>query len=65
MVGYNKGMILGELLKEERFDYLRLCREDSSDFILNIPGYHAFLPILCFGDKKWSNLLSQALLFGG
>jgi demethylmenaquinone methyltransferase/2-methoxy-6-polyprenyl-1,4-benzoquinol methylase len=41
-----------ELSKEERFDYLRLCREDSPDFILNIPGYYAFFTYSLFWGQK-------------
>ncbi len=41
----------GELSKEERVEYLRLCRDDSTDFILNIPGYYAFFTYSLFCGK--------------
>lgn len=40
-----------ELLEEDQLEYQRLCREDSPDFILNIPGYYGFFAYSLFWGR--------------
>lgn len=35
-----------ELTREDWTEYQRLCQPEPPDFILNLPDYYAFLPIL-------------------
>ena len=43
-----------ELTQEDWTEYQRLCQPESSDFILNLPDYYAFLPIRC-STARWPN----------
>ena len=40
-----------ELLEEDLSEYQRLCREDSPDLILNIPGYYGFFTYSLFWGR--------------
>lgn len=40
-----------ELLEEDQLEYQRLCRDDSPDFILNMPGYYGFFTYSLFGGR--------------
>jgi len=40
-----------EMSPELRHDYRRLCRHDSTEFILNVPGYYAFFTYTVFSGR--------------
>ncbi|GBF35014.1 2-heptaprenyl-1,4-naphthoquinone methyltransferase [Desulfocucumis palustris] len=40
-----------ELLEEEQLEYQRLCRDDSPDCILNMPGYYGFFTYSLFRGR--------------
>ncbi len=40
-----------ELLGEVKLEYDRLCRDDSPDFILDIPGYYGFFTYTLFWGR--------------
>jgi len=40
-----------ELLEEDQLEYQRLCRDDSPDFILNMPGYYGFFTYTLFRGR--------------
>jgi len=40
-----------ELLEEDQIEYQRLCRDDSPDFILNMPGYYGFFTYTLFWGR--------------
>lgn len=40
-----------ELVEEDQLEYQRLCRADSPDFILNIPGYYGFFTYSLFSGR--------------
>ncbi|GAB6180928.1 hypothetical protein JCM14036_22470 [Desulfotomaculum defluvii] len=40
-----------ELLEENKLEYQRLCRDDSPDFILNVPGYYGFFTYTLFWGR--------------
>ena len=40
-----------ELLEEDQLEYQRLCRDNSPDFILNMPGYYGFFTYSLFWGR--------------
>lgn len=48
-----------ELLEEDQLKYKRLCRDDSPDFILNMPGTMDSLHIHCFGAECCENVYPE------
>ncbi len=40
-----------ELPEEDQLEYQRLCRDDSPDFILNMPGYYGFFTYSLFWGR--------------